>query len=72
MDKLHREHEFIQSMWKFMKTCEQQENRDEAFWNWAHETAEKLSRNYGNFSFVNEWIPSYLKYLDENKREEAS
>ena len=65
MDKLHREHEFIQSMWKFMKTCEQQENRDEVFWNWAHETAEKLSRNYGNFGFVDDWILSYLKSLEE-------
>ena len=62
---LTRLYEFINKLWKFMKSCEQQTNRDEAFWNWAHETAEKLSRNFGNFSFADDWILSYLKSLEE-------
>ena len=65
MDKLHREHDFIQKMWKFMKACEQHEPKDEDFWSWVHENAEKLSRSYGNMSFVNDWILSYMKFLEE-------
>jgi len=65
MDKLHREHDFVQNMWKFMKACEQQPDKNEEFWTWAHESAEKLSRDYDNLSFTNDWIVSFLKFLDQ-------
>lgn len=65
MDKLHREHDFIQNMWKFMKACETNKNHDDEFWSNVHDIADKLSRNYENMSFVNTWICSYLKFLEE-------
>ena len=67
MDKLHREHEFIQSMWKFMKAAQQQSDMgSDAFWDRVQEAANQLSRKYGNMSFVNDWIVSFLKFLDED------
>lgn len=65
MDKLHREHDFVQNMWKFMKACEQKTQKDESFWEWAEEQGTKLEHDYNNMSFVPEWIASFLKFLDE-------
>lgn len=67
MDKLHVMHEFINSMWKYMKACEQREPKDEAFWDWAQGEAEKLSKEYGSMGFVDDWIVSFLKHLEEEE-----
>lgn len=68
MDKLHREHEFVTKLWKFMKAAEQHENRDEAFWNWAEKCIEMLDHDYGNMSFVKDWLVSYMKFLEEDSK----
>ena len=64
MDKIHREYEFIQNMWKFMKACERRQPHDEKFWEWAEDQGGKLEHDYGNMSFVPIWISSFFKFLD--------
>jgi len=65
MDKLHREHDFVQNMWKFMKWAETNHAETEEFWAQAEEYAAKLEHDYDNMSFVPDWIASYLKFLDQ-------
>lgn len=69
MDKIHREYEFVQNIWKFMKACEKQTDRSEAFWEWAEAEGAKLEKQYSNMSFVAEWVSSFLKFVDEEKKQ---
>ena len=68
MDKLHREHQLITDMWKFMKACETKYNDTEEFWINAHNNAEIISTMYSNFPFINDWLSSYLKFLEESHK----
>lgn len=65
MDKLHKEHEFVQKVWKFIKSCEEKQPHDDAFWDWAYSQAEQLSHAYEHLTYANDWLLSYLKSLDE-------
>lgn len=69
MDKLHREHEMILDVWKFMKRCEEENKPTTEFWQWAVDSAETLAMKYTTFTFINDWMASYLKYLDNYKRD---
>lgn len=64
MDKLHREHDFVTAIWKFMKACETKQQHDYEFWQWAQDEAELLWHKYDNLTFASDWLTSYLKFLD--------
>ena len=65
MDRLHQEHNFVQEIWQFMKSCESAENHDAAFWQKAIDRAEHMTDKYRGMDFVAEWLTSYLKYLEK-------
>lgn len=69
MDKLHKEHEFVQKMWKYMKSCEERKpkEKDHEFWMLTVSEGEALAHQYPNLSFAPAWIASYLKFLDEDR-----
>lgn len=68
MDKLHREHQLITDMWKYMKACENKYQDTEEFWTNAHNNATILSTMYSNFPFINDWLTSYMKFLEESHK----
>ena len=72
MDKLHREHQLITDMWKFMKACEMYYKDTEEFWTNTHSSATVLSILYSNFPFINAWLTSYMKFLEESKNEQSN
>lgn len=72
MDKLLKEHQLITDMWKFMKACETYYKDTEEFWTNAHSNATVLSTLYSNFPFINDWLTSYLKFLEESKNEQSN
>lgn len=65
MDKLHREHAFVTRMWNYMKTCESAPARDDKFWQWAQNEAERIAHDFNNLSFASDWLISYMKFLDK-------
>lgn len=65
MDKLHREHALVMRMWKFMKACESVENKDNDFWQWVQEEAEQIYYEYSNFTFIDAWLISFMKFLNK-------
>lgn len=67
MDKLHTEYEFIQRLWKFMKECESRQH-DSTFWQWAEDTAEKLTVQFPSIDFAAEWLITYFKHIDKEDR----
>ena len=70
MDKLHKEHEFVQKMWKYMKACEERKpkEKEEQFWMLTVSEGEALAHQYSNLTFASDWVASYLKFLDESTR----
>lgn len=70
MDKLHREHQLIIDVWKFMKSCETYYKDTEEFWTNVHSNAAVLATLYSNFPFITDWLTSYMKFLEESKNEE--
>lgn len=68
MDKLQKEHQLITDVWKFMKSCETYYQDTEKFWTNAHSNAAILSTLYSNFPFINDWLASYMKFLEESNK----
>ena len=70
MNKLHKEHEFVQKMWKYMKACEERKpnEKEEQFWMLTVSEGEALAHQYPQLNFASDWIASYLKFLDESTR----
>lgn len=65
MDQLHREHEFVQKMWKFIKTARLWGDRDDNFWNWQQDTAELIASQYSDVPFAYDWLLSFQKSLEK-------
>jgi len=63
VDKLHKEHELILRVWKYMKFCEQTE-KDALGWANIQMEAEKIVHDFSNFGFISDWLISYMKFLN--------
>lgn len=64
MDKLQREHEFINDIWQLIKHCEQAEDRGFLFWNALQDRGQALADKYKELTFVTDWVIAYMKFLN--------
>ena len=67
MEPIKRKHEFVQRIWKFIRECEGQTNRDLAFWQAVQNTAEEIAKDFADVDFASDWLISYMRTLDKTE-----
>lgn len=65
MDLLRREHEFVQKIWLFVKACNMWGPKEDSFWRWQQDEAEKLAAEYSDVPFATGWLIAFQKSLEK-------